>query len=237
MRYRYEFKYQLKPEDARSFEHNMRRFGMKLDGSTDPAQGYYIVTSLYFDSPLNQHYEDKNGGLIERKKIRLRTYGPNLFTSKKLFLEIKHKFELKNRKTRFILTQEESRSLIAKGPHTLYDVPGNERDREIILRNFYEMNAKPAVYVRYKRKAYIDHTRDLRMTLDYNIEGAPFINRDMDKLSFGVGVNYVLLEIKFSYIMPPWLVFLLRSYNLDRISHSKFAICTDLVNQFNPLYK
>lgn len=232
--YRFELKYFMSPEDARALESDIKRFGMCLDDHVDKKLGYYIVTSLYFDSGNNQHYDDKSGGLIERKKIRLRNYGSTLFTTKKIWIEIKHKFELKNAKTRLLLNESDARSLIEHGPNILYKNK-NQHARDIILRSFYEIGACPTIYVRYKRKAYHDPTFDLRITFDYDIEGTRFSDENINRYNIPVNAHQVLLEVKFLYMLPPWFAYVLKSYNLAREAHSKFALCTERVNRFKPL--
>lgn len=232
--YRYELKYFMRPEDARALECDLRRF-MKLDNNTDQELGYYPVTSLYFDSLTNQHYDDKTGGIIERKKIRLRTYGLTLFSKKNISLEIKHKFELRNAKTRLVLTHAQAKSLIQNGPRVLYKVECNPHDREIVMRSFNEATAHPAVYVRYKRRAYVDGMDGLRVTFDYDIEGTVPDDHNICRLNVAVNPFQILLEVKFQYVLPPWFAYILESYNLDREAHSKFTLCVEQVNRFNPL--
>lgn len=235
LNYRFELKYLMEREDARALENDIRRLGMHMDDHIDSKLGYYIVTSLYFDSDNNHHYDDKTGGIIERKKIRLRNYGPTLFATKKIWLEIKHKFELKNAKTRLVLKQSEARSLIDQGPNILYKVKGSQSDRDTILSSFYEIGAKPSVYVRYKRRAFVDAQDDLRITFDYDIEGTTFSDENINRYNVHVSPHRVLLEVKFLFLLPPWFAYILKSYNLEREAHSKFALCTESINRFKPL--
>lgn len=222
-------------EDARSLERDFRRFGMRLDEHCE-RNSHYDITSLYFDSLTNQHYDDKDDGLIERKKIRLRSYHLSLYKPKNINLEIKFKFDAKNTKIRLGLTQAESRNLIDHGPETLRgQALDHHPDKSMILRCFYEANAKPSVYVRYKRRAYLDAIGEVRITFDSDIEGAEFLGSNSKISYLPVHKNLMLIEIKFQYILPPWFNYIKQAYDLTRLAHSKFALSLEQLNRVFPL--
>ena len=76
---RYEFKYQITPTVAEAIRARLLRFGMQPDPESTKYPGnIYPVTSLYFDTPNLDDYHDKAGGLLRRKKIRVRIYAPYL---------------------------------------------------------------------------------------------------------------------------------------------------------------
>lgn len=48
--YRFEFKYELRPDVAQLIDAEIKRFGMRPDGHARLSDGSYVVSSLYFDS-------------------------------------------------------------------------------------------------------------------------------------------------------------------------------------------
>lgn len=48
--YRFEFKYELRPNIAELIDAEIKRFGMRPDGHARLSDGSYVVSSLYFDS-------------------------------------------------------------------------------------------------------------------------------------------------------------------------------------------
>ena len=71
----------------------------------DPYQGYepYMVRSLYFDSFSDIDYREKEDGLSERKKVRLRIYSPDAKSAK---LELKQKSGCMQRKQSLSVSRE-----------------------------------------------------------------------------------------------------------------------------------
>ena len=64
---------------------------MALDPSCDNPKGYYVVKSLYFDTPNSRDLDEKMDGIIDREKYRIRTY-PNA-KNEKFKLEKKSKID------------------------------------------------------------------------------------------------------------------------------------------------
>ena len=79
---------------------------MQLDKHATRDDGAYTVTSLYFDTFNLSDYLEKISGSYKRKKIRLRIYEPFLKDSENVFLEIKHKIDMTNRKTKIMIDRK-----------------------------------------------------------------------------------------------------------------------------------
>ena len=69
--YRHEWKYRISEE-----EHDLLSFrlsgALKLDSHAK--DGGYLIRSLYFDDYMNSAYEEKDAGVLTRKKYRIRIY-------------------------------------------------------------------------------------------------------------------------------------------------------------------
>ena len=55
---------------------------MNIDTYAHPIKKHYTVTSLYFDTCLDNDLDEKLDGLLEREKIRLRIYNSEHSTIK-----------------------------------------------------------------------------------------------------------------------------------------------------------
>lgn len=225
--YRFEFKYELEPSVAKSIEERLKRFGMKLDKHVLDEKQNYSVTSLYFDSSDLSDYYDKMGGFLERKKLRARIYEPHLKDSNTVWLEIKNKYDMKIHKKRFSLTREEWDQFLKRGASSL---PNNE-----IKWHFLSSAVKPSALVRYTRKPYI--LDGLRITFDSKIEACKKNDLDYTKTTTHVKNKGVVMEVKFSYLLPHWFKNIIREYNLRREAFSKYSNSIDAIHQHNPLPK
>ena len=141
-----------------------RRLKVALPG--DPFAGYepYVVRSLYFDSFHNRDYFDKVGGILERKKIRIRVYGENTDVIK---LELKQKSGQWQEKSSARISRElyeEMRRGEYRGLHSM----DNEAFKQlygIMTKELY----RPVCVVEYDRRAFALPTNDIRITLDSNV--------------------------------------------------------------------
>jgi len=66
-----------------------QRFGSILSLDRHAQNGGYTIRSLYFDDYWNSAYEEKEAGILMRKKYRIRIYN---FSDRSIKLERKKKF-------------------------------------------------------------------------------------------------------------------------------------------------
>ena len=82
---RQEFKFYISNEQIMFLRHSLNKF-MKLDENTNKDKNNYTITSLYFDSPNNDAFNEKVDGVYAREKFRIRKYSESdiiKFESKK----------------------------------------------------------------------------------------------------------------------------------------------------------
>lgn len=124
----------------------------------------YTVRSLYFDTPYDKDFCDKEDGLDERRKIRLRIYSPWDETAK---LEIKQKNGENQKKFSITITKEEALQLIAGKADFLLS------RREVLCPWLYYLFKaqllRPKCIVEYKREAFCGLINDTRITFDRDI--------------------------------------------------------------------
>ena len=218
--FRHEFKYLLSYED-------MLRLRTKLNKllNIDRDINGYMIRSLYFDSVNDDDYYDKLGGVINRKKVRLRIYEPNTDFVK---LEIKAKHDIHQLKRSMILNKENALELI-KGNYSILLDYDNETAKEayLILR---EGLYKPKTIIEYQRIAYTGETTT-RITFDFDIKSS----NDVEKF-FDNEINYnnlstkkdVVLEVKFDRFLEPYISHILADYSSCQQSVSKYVMARNV---------
>lgn len=239
-KYRFEFKYELDRNTAYLIEKEISRYGMKPDSNISSNNGEYFVTSLYYDSYGLSDYRDKAGGLIKRKKFRLRVYEPTINESRTVWLEIKNKFKQENAKTRILLTKNEFEDFFKRGHLSLLErkwLPEEVGKKNEILWNSVNYSVKPAVVVRYKRRAYLNELKNLRVTFDFNLETCKNPDLMYNLLMKPVNRGKVVMEVKFKYMLPFWLKAIIGRYNLKADTYSKYEKSLETLHWFNPLLR
>ena len=185
-------------------------------------EGGYLVRSLYFDSFANSDFYDKLSGLEKRKKIRLRTYrhdDPNVK------LEIKRKMGDQQQKQTLIISRSDAQAMIDLDYDVLLKY---ESDIALMIYNILTVNAmRPMVLIEYRRKAFIHPMNNIRITLDSEIKSNEF-NFDFfseNPVLAPTDVFYqTVLEIKYNNFLFKWLSDIFKSYNLERLSYSKYMV-------------
>ncbi len=215
---RYELKYPISFIDYARLSHLMRN--MLLEDKNNKEHGY-PVRSVYFDSIENTDFYEKMDGLENRKKIRLRTYE---YDSNIVKLELKRKFGNAQRKQSLIVTVEDAKELLRCN----YEVLKNyESDVADTLYNLMTINlVKPVVMIEYNRKAFIHPMNNIRITLDSDIRSSETDFRMFEKNVALIPINYdyfALLEVKYNGFIFKWISDILRGFELNQESYSKYS--------------
>lgn len=186
------------------------------------ADGFYTVNSLYFDSPNLICYQQKLDGVLARKKYRLRYYNDK----KKLFFEIKRKIGDTVYKDRIIVPQGiELGSQIFENQRLFDDIPASKFKAEL-QGDFHRLRLNPKVLISYRRRPYVSkYSRDLRITLDYDLKETKISNGSFQDLVTHryVSSSLAVLEIKFNESLPAWVGHIIKLHDLERTSFSKYA--------------
>ena len=125
--------------------------------------GPYFVRSMYFDSPDDTDYFDKQGGEMIRKKLRLRIYDINSDLAK---LEIKGKYDYHQLKESLVISKNVAKKIIG-GEYSELLLMDNDLAKRIYV--LLQSGYRPKVIIEYDRIAYIT-TTTTRITFDYNIK-------------------------------------------------------------------
>lgn len=238
--YRFEFKYELDPKRAYFIEKDIKRFGMKLDTNIISGNGEYFVTSLYYDSYDLSDYQDKAGGFLKRKKFRVRIYESHLDKSDFLWLEIKNRFGSQNLKTRIKLSKLEFDQFLKDGARTLLAkkwADGDLGKKNEILWNFIKSSVKPKIIVRYKRRAFVNDSEDIRITFDSDLETCKKLDFGYTALMTPVNPSKLVMELKCGNIMPYWFKMMVEKYDLKADTYSKYEKSLETLHRYNPLLR
>lgn len=225
---RYELKYVLRFDEYRRLSDRLREF-MNPDSHGD-ADGFYPVTSLYYDSPGHACFWSKIDGVKFRRKLRVRAYGRLSRGERpdRAFAEIKQRVNKTVQKRRLSLPLDEALALCAGDEPPDFPDPA---DLEVALEIQYlalSLDMAPVCVVSYLRQAFQGGTYEagLRITFDVNLKSRihdlgvhrsdgdrPFLPRDL-----------CVMEIKVNERIPLWLTSLLGAYECVLTRVSKYCL-------------
>lgn len=183
----------------------------------DPNGESYLITSLYFDDPLDSALDEKLDGLPEHSKFRIRTYNAN---GGFIRLERKDKRGILTHKLSAPLTQDQL-ELLLRG-----DDPGGKAQE--LAAQIRAACLRPSVTVRYRRDAYCWPGSDLRLTFDTCLEAlgpesAHLFSSHCPGLPV-ISPGDVIMEIKYGSHLPAFIR-KLTDADSTQLSVSKYALC------------
>ena len=160
---RHELKYPLNFMEYQILRKKLAIF-LKLDKHAGP-DGKYHIRSLYFDDFKNSALFEKQSGIANRSKYRIRIYN----CSDQII-----KFERKTKLNQYVhkdcvkISREDADKIIAGDVDFLVDSE-NEFLKEFYLKCHSSL-LKPIVIVDYFREAYIHPVGNVRITFDTEIK-------------------------------------------------------------------
>jgi len=228
---RYELKYLLRKAQRDEIESELQVF-LDLDPYVAKRpEKKYLVRSLYYDNKAMVCYYEKIDGMMDRSKFRVRTYTDSPDGTAK-FLEVKgrhnalvfkHRSELApnasdgasvedssfDATTRQVLSQLESGSL-----------------RSRFLRDLYRKELEPVILVDYLRRPYFSKVDpEFRLTFDDSLACTvtPRLFPRRFESNRRILPGFTILEVKFKTFVPQWFHRVIQSFELRRVSISKYC--------------
>lgn len=208
---RYELKYFVTPAEMQQVRDLTRPFMRPDDFAAGREENQYTVRSIYFDTPNLRFYYEKEAGLKNRKKLRLRTYNQRDSHSVSA-LEIKRKYGRTIFKERVLLPLDQGQSLLTEGSALLERLELSAASRHTLERFVFLLNVlrlRSTVLVTYEREAYVGRDdQRVRVTLDKHVRS--MIRPELDEIHSERGLRHLtdrrqILELKFDRVMPRWL--------------------------------
>ena len=223
---RYEMKYFVSEATAQAIR-GVIQSRMPLDKYSRIPGGFYPIVSMYLDSHNLQLCRESLDGHKNRFKLRIRSYTDD--PDYPCFFEIKRRMNSICFKDRVRLNRHHVENVLLSGGRSLQS-ESNTMDHEA-LRQFMlyvnSINAAPVIKIRYMRQAYEDDTHNrLRVTFDRQLAFKAINAPDVSLNGTGWQSHLergVVLEIKFTDHYPMWIGQMIRLFNLQRQSFSKYA--------------
>ena len=228
---RFEFKYIL-PRAVRDDLESELQYFIELDPFVEKQPGKkYLVRSLYYDNQAMACYYEKIDGVKRRAKFRVRTYTDVEGDGTASFLEIKGRHNAQVFKHR---TELAAGGSCAEASDNFYDettrnVLGRLEEGAIKSQFICDLHKKalaPKMLIDYRRRPYFSkYDPEFRLTFDDSLSSAAtsrlFPRAWEPHRRFLPG--YTILEVKFRQLVPSWFHRIIQTFELRRISVSKYC--------------
>lgn len=225
LKYRHELKYMVNFHQYFMIRQRLKML-MKPDEHAGPS-GEYHIRSLYFDDMANKALDEKQAGISDRVKYRIRIYN--------LEDKVIH-FEKKIKRNEFIakvkepLTRKMTDEIIA-GNYEVLNIP----DKPLFAELYEEMKhrlLKPKVIVDYVREPYVCHNGNVRITFDKELKSGlnqtTLFDPQLDAVR-AIDEDFIILEVKYDEYLPGYIRDALQLEGLYRQSASKYVICRKFI--------
>lgn len=209
---------------------------------------FYLIKSIYLDTPSLKCLRENESGISTREKFRLRSYNCN---DSVINAEIK----IRHRETISKMSADISRdtldaivsgdvitatNMILQDKRRFLDdsdIKGHytKEKADIIKKTYdkyvYAVSAQrymPAVTVSYERCAYVYDLCNVRITFDRNVTASKDFGKFFDEGCIGrpaIEEGKHVLEIKYDEFLPDEIASVLSGVQLERTSCSKYARC------------
>ena len=217
---RHELKHQINLREDLVLSQRLRKlFPHDKNAGLD---GFYRVTSLYFDTPYDSALREKIDGVNRREKFRLRYYGED--TS---FIRLEKKYKINGLcgKRSARMTQEQVKELLSGRSEFLLD-----SDEPLFIELYSKLKGKglrPKTIVRYDREAFFYAPGNVRVTLDRDIRTGlgcvDFLNPEIFCLrAMEPGT---ILEVKYDAFLPELVRMAVQVPGRQAAACSKYALC------------
>ena len=180
----------------------------------------YSCYSLYFDDLNFSTLKQKQEGLTDRHKIRLRTYFHDMNDKiNQWYLEIKSKNNNIVKKKKISFENKEVVQNLLKKNYSFFS------------KNFFETSKtyyQPAYITFYHRDAFIsDILPHCRITFDTNIRCFKYRHDLFGKTNINqnyiINPNIILLELKYTNFLPKFISEYFIHLNLEQVTFSKYV--------------
>lgn len=222
---RFEFKYVVNEQNLDKIRRSVSNFVEVDPSAKKSSDNSYQVKSLYFDDVSYTTYYEKIAGLKLKNKLRLRTYDLKTSAKVPIFVEFKKRDDAIVLKDRFVSDYKTIKEVLFAGRYEL--LPGGDQEKisNLFLHFVLRRSFRPVILITYKREAYFDRNNsNFRITLDQDIRAKKNLDLNFDTSDLSAVLpGYAILEAKFNRVMPAWFGLLIKTYNLNRVSFSKYC--------------
>jgi hypothetical protein len=187
-----------------------------------------FICSIYYDSPLFDHYEEKRNSEFLKTKVRLRWYEQSSESVRsprtKCFLELKQKVGGVRQKKRLELSID---TKILRGDSLATEELQRLPERLFELTTTRDMCLMPMMQIRYFRQRFIDPRTGSSVALDTDIS-CDRVNRNYIPATHPVHLGNGVLEVKGDRKGLPDSLLPISSA-LTRDAFSKYGRCIEML--------
>lgn len=226
--FRHELKYRITQAHK---DIMMARLDMFLDRDNNTENGIYQIRSLYFDDYWNSAYEEKEAGILMRKKYRIRIYN---YSDRSIKLERKKKHGSYIFKESAPLTREEVEKILAGDYEFLL------KSQYPLCREFYvecvSNMMRPRTIVDYDREPWIMDEGTVRVTFDRDVRAAIGSFDIFDPTLPTLPVlepGKLVMEVKFTEMLPQIVRDILPPHAAEFTAVSKYVLCYEKTRYMN----
>ena len=218
--FRNEWKYLISTSEKDLLELRMRYILKK-----DPHAGDngYMIRSLYFEDYFNSAYEEKESGILMRKKYRIRIYD---YSDRSIKLERKKKYGSYIYKESAPLTKEEFYKIL-NGEYEFLLTSKYPLCREFYIECISNL-MRPRTIVDYERVPWIMDEGTVRITFDSDVRAAVGGYDIFDSTLPTLPVlehGKTIMEVKFTEMLPQIVKDLLLPNAQEFTAVSKYVLC------------
>ena len=179
------------------------------------------VNNIYLDTQVNQSLVDHLDGINKRYKCRIRWYG-NFYDFNSPVLEFKMKINQVTAKKKIYLNNKPRNKFDTNKEYFLNFLIKQLEEKKIV--NFIK-NHKISRIIIYKRDYYESLNRNIRFTIDKDLEYKLWINNKIknDTSRNFMHKNFNIIEAKYDFKLKYILPFLISAFKLKSQSYSKFV--------------
>lgn len=234
-RYRNEWKYLI---DTAQKELICQRLKPLLKLDENAKDGGYMIRSLYFEDYYKTSYNEKDSGVLRRKKYRIRIYN---CSDRSIKLERKKKYGSYIYKESARLSREEVYKILDGDYDFLLKSP------QSLCREFYyecvSNVMRPRVIVDYEREPWIMDEGTVRITFDMDVRAAVGNFDIFDETLPALTVlepGKCVMEVKFTEFLPRIVRDVLPDKASEFTAVSKYVLCyekTEYMNSFKYWYE
>ena len=181
----------------------------------------YAIRSLYFDTPEDRDFQEKEDGVEVRRKIRLRRYGAEPDFA---MLEMKQKQGAMQKKRSLRVGRQEA-LLLARGDYS----PLLAHPEPFAAECYGLMNMlcyRPRAVVEYRRRAFVAKENKIRVTFDHSIAATESRFDIFSDLTENVALDPYLavLEVKYNGFLLSYIKDILRRCDKSESSVGKYSL-------------
>lgn len=234
-RYRNEWKYLI---DTAQKELICQRLAPVMELDKHAKDGGYMLRSLYFDDYYHSAYEEKDAGVLQRKKYRIRIYN---CSDRSIKLERKKKFGAYIFKEAASLTRDEVYKIL-DGEYEFLLHSDQPLCREFYVECMSNV-MRPRTIVDYDRQPWILDAGTVRLTFDMDVRAAvgsfDIFDPSLPTLNV-LEPGKCVMEVKFTEFLPQFVREILPDRASEFTAVSKYVLCyekTEYMNSFKYWYE